>query len=529
MSSQRRSIWLACAFVALASFAAFLPALAGEFLNWDDNVLLTENPYYRSFSWESLKWMFTTLRHGTYQPFSWLTYALDFKLWGMDPFGYHLTNLLLHALNAALLLLVFIELLPLPKGERLPASALCALLFAVHPLRVESVAWATERRDILSGTFYLLALLLYLRSAASKSRPMLLLSLAAFASSLLSKAMGVTLPVLLLMIDAYPLRRLSRSSVQEKLPYLLMSGIVSVVAWVGQTDDGAAKSLEQHGLIERLAQTGYGLAFYVRKTLWPADLSPLYLLPSPFDPTAPAFLLSASAVLAAALLALRLRRSHPSLLTALGCYAVTILPVLGLLQSGDHLVADRYSYLACIPLAALAAGAWAKAACRSRRAALAAATACCLALFALTWRQTRVWHDSETLWTHALNVDPDNALAHVNLGAVSAQRGDLAAAMRHSREALRIRPMYPLAQASIGGYLEAAGRPADALRHYRMAAVLNPDNVWVQSRLAGLLIQRGGEREAREHLRRATEKGLNIRLPVMDAAAQETLRARFAP
>ncbi|MFA5138266.1 MAG: tetratricopeptide repeat protein [Elusimicrobiota bacterium] len=532
MSSKRpRFTWLACAFVALAAFAAFLPALSGEFVNWDDNVFLYENPFYRGFAWENLKWMFTTLRSGTYQPLAWLTYALDFKLWGMDPSGYHLTNLLLHALNAALLLLVCLELLPLPRGDILPASALCALLFAVHPLRVESVAWATERRDVLSGAFYLLALLFYLRSAASKSRPMLLLSLTAYACSLLSKAMGVTLPLVLLMLDAYPLRRLSRRSLLEKLPYLLPAVIVSVVAWLGQTHAGAAKSIEQYGLIERLAQTAYGLAFYLRKTLWPTGLSALYLIPSPFDPLAPAFLLSAAAVLVVTLLALRLRRSHPALLTAWGCYVVTVLPVLGPLQSGDQLAADRYSYLACIPWAVLAAAHVFTVFPRNtvRHLIRGAVAFCCLALFVLTWRQTRVWHDSETLWTHALRVDPENAMAHVNLAAVLAQRGDIAAAMDLSRQALRIRPLFPIAHASIAGYLESTGRLDEAIRHYRMAAASNPDNSWVQSRLAGLLLQRGDEREAREHLRKATEKGLDIRLPQLDAAAEEAMRTRFAP
>src|SRR5690242_14971781 len=212
--------------------ACFLPSLGSDFVLWDDDMNFTDNPSYRGLSPAHLRWMFTTFHGGHWQPLSWMTLGLDYTLWGMNPLGYHLTNVLLHAVNALLVYRLIAALVP---GVGAGAAAVGALLFAIHPLRVESVAWATERRDVLSGLFFLLTVLAYVRYARARDagRPGGIAfgaSVACFALSLLAKACGVTLPLVLLVLDVYPLRRFSRRALLEKVPYALLAAGAAVLA-----------------------------------------------------------------------------------------------------------------------------------------------------------------------------------------------------------------------------------------------------------------------------------------------------------
>ena len=209
--------WLVPALIALVTFAAFLPTLHNQFVNWDDDENFLDNPHYRGLGWTQLRWMWTTFHLGHYIPLTWMTFGLDYRLWGMNPFGYHLTSLLLHAANAVVFFFVVHRILtlalprPSERGRALAVSAgFAALVFAIHPLRVESVAWATERRDVLSGLFYLVTILVYLRACEGekRGRRWYWLAVATFVCALLSKAMVVNLPIVLLILDVYPLRRL---------------------------------------------------------------------------------------------------------------------------------------------------------------------------------------------------------------------------------------------------------------------------------------------------------------------------------
>jgi hypothetical protein len=292
--------WLVPLFVAVLTLAAFFPALSNGFVNWDDDKILYDNPLYRGLGWDRLSWMFTTFLMGHYQPLSWLTFAIDYLLWGMDPFGYHLTNVLLHTANAVLFYFISRRLL----GAALSVSAgaenwqlnfsagFAALLFAIHPLRVESVAWATERRDVLSGLFYFTTIYFYLRTVESVQpstrRRWLGVTVAAYLLSLLSKATAIALPVVLLVLDIYPLRRLtgsplnwlkreSRAVLYEKLPFVILA--IGFAALLAQQITGALKPLEQFGVISRVFQAGFALMFYLGKTLWPIGLAPIYELP----------------------------------------------------------------------------------------------------------------------------------------------------------------------------------------------------------------------------------------------------------
>ncbi|HET7875332.1 MAG TPA: hypothetical protein VFN71_07380, partial [Methylomirabilota bacterium] len=415
--------------VALVTIVAFLPTLSNRFVNWDDLKNLVDNPHYRGLSLAELRWMITTRHMGHYIPLTWITLGLDYLVWGMNPAGYHLTNLLLHAATALALYFLAVRLyrLALPAGSsetdlRVGAMA-AAILWAVHPLRVESVAWITERRDVLTGIFYVTAALAYVKAVSFEDargggpdRRWYWASVALFTAGLLSKSITVTLPAALLVLDVYPLRRLGgargwrrRRVWLEKVPFFALAAAGSLVAFAALIPLGNAASLGQLGLLQRGVLAVYGLGFYLWKTLVPLDLSPLYPLNIQVTWLHFGFLIAAS------ILAVAMARRWPAFTVVCIVYTITLFPVLGFFHNGPQAVADRYSYLASLGWALLAgaAVAWRWAGTRVLRA-VAAVWLCALGF--LTWQQAQVWHDSITLWTQAMVVHPDSRAAHFNLG-----------------------------------------------------------------------------------------------------------------
>src|SRR2546428_1342790 len=292
--TQRGGSWLVPVLIALVTFAAFLPTLNNQFVDWDDQRNFLDNHHYRGLGWTHLRWMWTT-HLGHYIPLTWMTLGLDYLLWGMNPVGYHLTNLLLHAANAVVFFFVVLRILtralssPSERGHALALSAgFASLVFAIHPLRVESVAWATERRDVLSGLFYLLTILMSLRAREreERGRGWYWLSVAVFVLALLSKSMVVNLPVVLVILDVYPLRRLggavgwwsapARRVYVEKIPFVLLAAAASAIALMAQLSHDTMVSVVQLSALGRLAVSVYGLSFYLWKTVAPVSLSPLY-------------------------------------------------------------------------------------------------------------------------------------------------------------------------------------------------------------------------------------------------------------
>ena len=457
----------------------FLPVLQNAFVAWDDDLNLTENPRYRGLLLAQLRWMFTTFLGGHYQPLSWVTLGLDYTLWGMNPTGYHLTNLVLHAANAVLLYLCIRRLLgPVSGDAGIEGAAVAgALFFAIHPLRVESVAWASERRDVLAGFFYLLTVLAYLRAVATGGparRRWLALSLGCFVLSLLSKAWGVTLPVVLLLLDAYPLGRLAEPGARarvllEKLPYAVLALGGAVLAFLAQEPVAAMRTLAEHGPLQRAAQAAYGLCFYLWKTVVPLGLSPIYLLELELDPAASRYVLSGVAVAAITVAAVLLRRRWPWLLVAWGAYVITVSPVLGFVQTGPQIAADRYTYLACLPWAVLFA-----AGIQRLRPLTVAAAGVLAVLGVLTFRQTQIWRDSRTLWEYVLRVDPANYIAYTNRGYTRDWAGDHDGAMADYTAAIRIHPGYPLAYYDRGTSRHARGDVDGAIADLSLAVQLNP-------------------------------------------------------
>lgn len=283
--------------VAGLTFLAFVPVLGNEFVSWDDDTLILNNPDFRGFELRHLRWMFSTMILGNYQPVTWLSFALDYTIWGLRPFGYHLTNLILHSLGAALFFFIARRMLrascPLARGPAIDlAAAAAALLYSVHPLRVESVAWAVERKDVLSGFFLFACLLAYLRGIEAAARPVrrgwIVLSLVLFVLSLLSKVWGITFPLVLLILDTYPLKRFNpgerRARLVEKLPFIFLAGAAALTALYAQTN--YATSVARLDVAGRFAQSAFGIVFYFAKMLLPLRLSPIYEHPLPFNPIA---------------------------------------------------------------------------------------------------------------------------------------------------------------------------------------------------------------------------------------------------
>src|SRR5438876_3987502 len=524
--------WLVPALIALVTFAAFLPALHNQFVNWDDDKNFLENPHYRGLGWTQLTWMWTT-HMGHYIPLTWMTFGLDYLLWGMNPRGYHLTNLLLHAANAVVFFFITRRILtralpsPSERGHALTVSAgVAALVFAIHPLRVESVAWATERRDVLSGLFYLSAVLLYLRACerGARGRGWYWLSVAAFVGALLSKSMVVNLPVVLLILDVYPLRRLggavgwwsapARRVYVEKIPFVLLAAVASAVALMAQLSHDTMVSVVQLSGLGRLAVSMYGLSFYLWKTVAPVNLSPLYELPPTVNPWAPPFLLSYGLVLAITAIVLALRRRVPGLPAAWVAYIVVLLPVLGIFQSGPEIAADRYTYLAGLGWAILA-GAGLLSCWRSSRRSktgtpanwLLAGIAFCVVvgLGVLTWNQVQVWHDSEKLWNHSAAIDPRSPVGQYSWGLALAQEGQLTEAIQHYTTALRIKPDYADAHINLGIALAQQGKLAEASEHYQQALHSKPDSADAHTNWGLALTQQGKPAEASDHYRQALQ------------------------
>ncbi len=491
---MRASTRLLPALVAAATFTAFIPVLDNDFVNWGDRAELVENPHYRGVDPSHLEWMLTAVYMGHYQPLTWLSFTADYALWGMRPFGYHLTSLLLHvgcALAAYALLRRLLRI-----GSRAPpwaaalAAAAGALLFSLHPLRVETVAWAVERRGVLSGFLAIVSVLAYVSYAepggGQGRTASYWLSVTAFGLAILAKGAVVTLPLVLIVLDVYPLRRLvirrqwpwpgAIDVLREKMPFFALASLGAIVALVGAAGSGVSRSWEGYGLLPRLGQCAWGLVFYLWKTIAPVDLSPLYEIPASMSSFAFAFLAAAVLVIGITAIALIAARRAPAVAAAWACWVILLLPVLGVLQAGHQIAADRYTYLPAVALGALAAAGLVAAAAhrRARPALLGAVPAVLTVLGMLTWHQAKVWSDSRTLWEHAVRIDPGGAVARNNLGMVEVDDGRFGAAIEAFRTAVVCNPGFADARVNLGGALASQGRLAEAIEQWEEVLRIDP-------------------------------------------------------
>ena len=504
--------------VAALTFAAFLPVLRNGFVSWDDDKNFLENPHFRGLGLNQLHWMWTTFHMGHYVPLTWMTLGADYSLWGMNPAGYHLTSLLLHAANSVIVYVLARTLLASSAREAtsdtdvrvMLAAGFAALVFALHPLRVESVAWATERRDVLSGLFFFSSILIYVKSRGLPHRSRAYwIAVAMFVCALLSKATSMSLPAVLLILNVFPLKRLggevgwvtpqARRVYLELVPFAILAAATAMLSIV------ALHPPEQLGFAAKLSVSFYSLAFYLWKTLLPSGLSPLYEMPQRVDPTAVRFVVSAIMVVCLGGLAWSLRRRTPAVAATLALFFVVTLPMLGVVQNGPQIAADRYTYHAAPALAVLAGGALLFALRRAPAIAGVVASAIVLGLTALTWDQSTVWRDSQTLWARGLEVDAQSPVGHSNMANVLYSQNHVAEGMEHSQQAVQIAPRSPEAHNGLGVGLARAGRLAEAAAEYRRALTLRPAFDDAEDNLGVVLARQNDIVGAIQHYQRALQ------------------------
>ena len=432
LSGEKRFKWAAPAlalFTVLASFLVYIPSLDNGFVNWDDPTYVLENAHIRSLGPEFFNFALTSFYFSNWHPLTLVSYAFDYALWKDDPFGYHLVNNIFHSFNTGL---VFLAAFVMAKRRNATAfistvsATGAALLFGIHPLHVESVAWVSERKDVLCAFFFLLSVLSYmLYCSSNKKARWYLLSIAAFVLALMSKPMAVTLPLVLIIIDLFPFERLKGRifrALIEKLPFFILSGASAILAILAQRSEGALMPVDSYPLWMRVVSAVKALGFYVFKAVFPAGLAPYYPLTGRAELFNLSFYASALLVMALFIISIAAMRRTRAAIAAWLFFIVTLLPVIGLVQVGSQAAADRYTYIPLIgpfmlagaAMAMILEGAWYK-----NRAVFIAAFIVFLcafaALSALTVRQTAFWKDSISLWNRQIEVYPGKVAHAYNL------------------------------------------------------------------------------------------------------------------
>jgi len=517
-----------CLALLLCTAVTYLRVIPFGFVNFDDNLYVFNNPHLREgFTASGLNWAFTSFDPDNWFPLTRLSHMLDYALFGLNPHWHHGVNILFHAL-ASVMLYGFLRQATYRNttDQRWPA-AFVAAVFALHPLHVESVAWISERKDVLCAFFWFSALWAWVRYTQRPSPGRYLLSLALAAAGLMSKPMIVTLPLLLPVLDLWPLRRpFSRSSFLRQLPFWALSLTASILTLLAQR--GVVRTLHQFSLADRLENAVVTVFIYLGKTVWPVGLS----LPYPWHRYSPLLALGAAfALIAISLLLLSLRRDRPYLAAGWFWFLITLIPVIGLVQVGAQAGADRYMYVPMVGLLIMAAwGAdeilrnlslrlpWAKPAAAFLAAAL------CFLFAQLTWAQQQYWEDAPTLFRHAVAVDDQNYLGWYHLGSMATDRAtryecfriasqirpdlsdlhvDVAIALFSEKryaesiaafeEALRLDPLDPKVRAYLGRVLATTGQTDKAIAQFRLAVRNGPDSVIAANDLAVGLLRTPGD------------------------------------
>ena len=462
----------------LLTLAAYYPVARLPFINYDDDLYVTRNVNVQSgVNWQAVRWAFTTYHTSNWHPLTWLSHALDCQLFGLNPAGPHLTNLLLHMANVLLLFWV------LSRATGLAGrSAVVAGLFAVHPINVESVAWVAERKNLLSMLFFLLALGAYRWYACRPSPVRYCVVAALFALGLMAKPQIIMLPFVLLLWDYWPLER-SRSAEDvpakrwsrlagEKAPLFALAAASAMVTLVAHTR-GAMRPLP---LTFRLANALDCYVRYVKLAFWPSHLAVYY--PHSLVPLRSWSVLAAGLFLAAVTYTVIAERRKQYLPVGWLWFLITLLPMIGIVQVGTQGMADRYAYLPLIGIFLMVVWGAAEWASQRRLPGAVQATAALLVLailLSITHRQFQYWRDSVSLWTHTLQVTHENTIAEVDLGAALVERGEIDLAMQHFRVAAMIDPHDPLSNMYLARYAQMQNRLADAIEAYKKVVEFTPD------------------------------------------------------
>jgi protein O-mannosyl-transferase len=497
--------------LALATLAVYLPVVRNGFIIYDDGDYVTQNKIVQGgLTWAGIQWAFTTFYSANWHPLTWLSHMMDCELFGVNAAGTHLVNVLFHAANTVLLFGLWLRLTQATKAggtERQPETlwpaALVAALFALHPLHVESVAWAAERKDVLCTFFGLLALLCYTRYAtADKGRLSYSywLALFFFACGLMSKPMVVTLPFVLLLLDYWPLQRFSAPNIMrlivEKIPFFVLTAISCVITYLAQ-NTGAVRSLTEVPLPYRFENATVTAATYLWKIFWPSRMAVIYPMPHFIPPGT--FIVSLVILIGITITAWLTRKRSPFLAVGWFWFLGTLVPVIGLVKVGDAAMADRYTYIPSIGIFVIVAfGAqkiWQRFSLPGFILPAAAALVLC-ALAAVTERQLHYWRDDETLFRHAMEVTTDNVDAMINYGVALEYVGKPMEAIAQYQRAEKIAPGNYMVCADLGNLLSYMGKPDEALEQYRRAVQMNPKSRTLRDGLGSVLAILGHFNEA---------------------------------
>jgi len=507
---KRRIIFVYLTLVAV-TVVAFERVRENGFINYDDNEYITENIHVqKGLTFESIKWAFTEAHSSNWHPLTWLSHMTDCNLYKLNPAGHHISNLLLHILSTMLLFAVLKSM-----TSAIWTSAFVAALFAVHPLHVESVAWVAERKDVLSGLFWMLTVGAYVRYVKNPALARYLLVLLAFTFGLMAKPMLVTLPFVLLLLDYWPLERLNFKKspksvsifhlVLEKIPLFTLAAVSSVVTFLIQRSSGAVVLAEALPMKRRLANALVSFVVYIVKMFYPARLAVYYPhLKSNLPLWQP--ILCGLIIVVITVGVIYLSRQKRFLATGWFWYLGTLVPVIGLVQVGAQARADRYSYLPSIGIFIMIAWVvhgisrkW-----QYRKIILAVPAAVIIVILIICTKvQVSYWKNNITLYEHAFDVTEENYVIHNNIALALQELGKTDEAVYHYRQALSIRPGNSLAYSNLGNILESQGKAGDAVSYLYRALELEPDSAQAHNNLGKILHSQGRVDQAIQHFRQA--------------------------
>jgi len=506
MNNSRVTVLGIAIFLFALTWAVFGQTGNYQFINYDDPLYVLDNAHVRAgLTWRGIAWAFTHVHSQNWHPLTTMSHMFDCQLFGVNPGAHHLVNVFFHSIAAVLLFILLAQI-----TNSIWASAFVAAVFAIHPLRVESVAWIAERKDVLSGVFFMLTLLAYFRWTRKQTVGRYLAMSILFGCGLISKPMLITTPIILLLLDYWPLNRFSGATLSklviEKIPlFALSAGSCVATLWAQNFALGSTQFLP---LQWRVTNALFSYFEYVRQMFWPVDLIPFYVhLENRLEIWR--LLIAAISLIALTAIVIVRRKQNPYLLVGWLWYLVMLIPVIGIVQVGLQGHADRYTYLPQIGLdIALVWLIWdLTKSCLPRRSAAkagrpqkivlsAAAAIVLITLSSLSWKQTTHWRDTEALWRHTLAVTPDSDVAHAGLGGILFVRGQIDESIDHYERALRLRDGNVAAHFGLGRALAAKQKTDPAIFHFQKALSIQPDNIGASNDLGVMFASKGEIREA---------------------------------
>ena len=543
--STRLILILALAVAAITVWA-YWPCVHGGFLNWDDDSYLGEATRHPQLSWQTVAYAFSTAVPPYYHPLSFLSHVADYQLWGMNPWGHHLMNLLLHGLNSGLVVLfvwLLLENIGASFGERVALATGVALVFGLHPLQVEPVAWVAERKTMLCGFFSLLSLCAYLQMVLQPSRRVWRVGMTLlFVAALLAKPMAMSLPLVMLALDFCPLRRHKTvgwwALCREKTLLIGLSAVDLVLTVTGQARFGAMMTMHAHSVVERCLAASRGFIFYLWKLIWPGWLCPFYPLGGTMTLLQAEYFVPVILVALISVLVVWSGKRAPALLAAWCAYLALLVPVSGLMQVGSQAVADRFMYLAMLaPLLVLGwGGIWLWRHLRAAGRSVLVLLVCSELIFlgVRTRQQIPVWRNSETLWSAVLDHFPRSGVAQVHLAMALAEQRRFEEALPHARAAFADAPDEPAARAMLENVCSQLAvarverlRFAEATPYARESLELNGTNAPVRAVLGLIYLKTHKFAEAVPELQEALRLNANLPAARYNLACAYSRTGRF--